>query len=602
MLIKNNKKNSFSVLKDLLPFLLKFKLRMVLAFLSLLIAKIASVAVPIIIKEIVDLLAYDNSDLNLLSFLKKENFELIYTLIILVFLFGVIRFSATSFAELRELIFSRVTQSAVKEVSLRVFSHLHQLSLDFHTNKKTGGLARDIERGTRGIKNIINFTLYSILPTLIEFSLVIIWLAVNYRAIFSIVILISLFFYIAFTVFVTNWRSKLRREMNFYDTEANSNAIDSLINFETVKYFNNERYENRRYNDNLTLWKESAIKSQSSLSILNIGQSFIISVSATLIIYFAVIDVYSNKMTIGDLVLINAFIIQLFVPLNFLGVLYREIRQSLVDMENLFSLTKIESDIVDTENSKEIDFFSEKVEFKNVLFSYGKREVLKNLSFSFESGKTIAIVGHSGSGKSTISKLLYRLYDVKDGEISLDGTCIKKIKLNSLRSIIGMVPQEPVLFNGTLEFNIKYGNPLVDEIELKDVLQSSQLSQLVKKLPDGLQTIVGERGLKLSGGEKQRVAIARALLKKPSLMIFDEATSALDFETEKLIQYQIKKILNKKTILIIAHRLSTVKDADLILFLDRGKIVESGNHDFLMNKNAKYAELWKIQSSKSLFN
>ncbi len=602
MLIKNNKKNSFSVLKDLLPFLLKFKLRMVLAFLSLLIAKIASVAVPIIIKEIVDLLAYDNSDLNLLSFLKKENFELIYTLIILVFLFGVIRFSATSFAELRELIFSRVTQSAVKEVSLRVFSHLHQLSLDFHTNKKTGGLARDIERGTRGIKNIINFTLYSILPTLIEFSLVIIWLAVNYRAIFSIVILISLFFYIAFTVFVTNWRSKLRREMNFYDTEANSNAIDSLINFETVKYFNNERYENYRYNNNLALWKESAIKSQSSLSILNIGQSFIISVSATLIIYFAVIDVYSNKMTIGDLVLINAFIIQLFVPLNFLGVLYREIRQSLVDMENLFSLTKIESDIVDTENSKEIDFFSEKVEFKNVLFSYGKREVLKNLSFSFESGKTIAIVGHSGSGKSTISKLLYRLYDVKDGEISIDGTCIKKIKLNSLRSIIGMVPQEPVLFNGTLEFNIKYGNPLVNEIELKDVLQSSQLSQLVKKLPDGLQTIVGERGLKLSGGEKQRVAIARALLKKPSLMIFDEATSALDFETEKLIQNQIKKILNKKTILIIAHRLSTVKDADLILFLDRGKIVESGNHDFLMNKNAKYAELWKIQSSKSLFN
>ena len=307
-------------------------------------------------------------------------------------------------------------------------------------------------------------------------------------------------------------------------------------------------------------------------------------------------------MTIGDLVLINAFIIQLFVPLNFLGVLYREIRQSLVDMENLFSLTKIESDIVDTENSKEIDFFSEKVEFKNVLFSYGKREVLKNLSFSFESGKTIAIVGYSGSGKSTISKLLYRLYDVKEGEISVDGTCIKKIKLNSLRSMIGMVPQEPVLFNGTLEFNIKYGNPLVDEIELKDVLQSSQLSQLVKKLPDGLQTIVGERGLKLSGGEKQRVAIARALLKKPSLMIFDEATSALDFETEKLIQYQIKKILNKKTILIIAHRLSTVKDADLILFVDRGKIVERGNHDFLMNKNAKYAELWKIQSSKSLFN
>ncbi len=598
MFFKRRKQNSFSVIKDLLPYLLKFKMRMGIAFISLLIAKMASVGVPIILKEIVDLLTYDNSYFYFFSFLNKDNFEIIYILIFLVLIFGFLRFSSVSFAELRELIFARVTQSAIKEISLSVFNHLHQLSLDFHTKKKTGGLVRDIERGTRGVRTIINFTLYSILPTLIEFSLITIWLALNYQSIFFIIILISVFFYIGFTILITNWRAKLRREMNFYDTEANSNAIDSLMNFETVKYFNNELYENFRYDNNLSLWKESAIKSQSSLSFLNIGQSLIISVSATIIIYFAVLNVYENKMTVGDLVLINAFMIQLFIPLNFLGVLYREIKQSLVDMENLFSLTKIEKAIKDEKNSKKIEFFSGKIVFKNVFFSYDKRVVLKNLSFSLQPEKTTAIVGYSGSGKSTISKLIYRLYDIQNGEISLDGTNIKKIKLNSLRSMIGVVPQDPVLFNSTLEFNIKYGNLSVSEEVLNDVLELSQLSRLVKKLPKGMQTIVGERGLKLSGGEKQRVAIARALLKKPKLMIFDEATSALDLETEKLIQNQMKARLNKKTILIIAHRLSTVKDADLILVMDEGKITESGSHDFLMSKNTRYAELWKIQSSE----
>jgi len=445
-----------------------------------------------------------------------------------------------------------VTQSSVRDISLQVFSHLHDLSLRFHLEKKTGSLTRDIERGTRGVSTMVNFTLYSIFPTFVEVILVIGWLSINYEPIFSLITFVALILYISYTVLVTNWRTHLRRKMNEFDSQANSGAIDALINYETVKFFNNESYELNRYDKNLLKWQEAAIKSQSSLALLNIGQALIIATAVTLIVWQAIEGVLSGQLTLGDLVLINAFMIQLYIPLNFLGVLYREIKQSIADMEKLFSLLEKKTEVTDNPEANLLIVSKGQLIFESVSFSYDhRRPILKDLSFELMPGKTTAIVGKSGAGKSTLSKLIYRFYDVEQGIIRIDGQNIKDVTQSSLRSQIGIVPQDIVLFNDSLKNNIKYGNTSASTEEIIKVINAAHLESLVSSLPEGIDTLVGERGLKLSGGEKQRVAIARVLLKKPSILIFDEATSALDSISEKAIKSEIKEISKVGQLLLL---------------------------------------------------
>ena len=523
--------------------------------------------------------------------------KLIYYPIFLIVIYGVLRFLSTGFAELREFVFVKVTYNAVSEIALKVFQNLHQLSLSFHLSKKTGSLTRELERGIRGISTIVNFTLYSVLPTFFEVIFVASWLAINYEPFFAIIILSTIFLYAIFTIYVTNWRIMLRRNMNESDAAANATVVDSLMNYETVKYFNNEEFEEKRYKNKLLIWQKAAEKSQGSLSVLNLGQAIIISFSAVLILLLAYSQFTKGFMTIGDLVLINAFLIQLFLPLNFLGVLYRELKQSLVDIEKMFGLINEEPDIKDKVNFKKIPDVAT-LNFENVSFSYGSRLILKDLNFTLQPGKTTAIVGYSGGGKSTISKLLYRFYDVTSGRITYGGIDIRDLSQSELRSNIAVVPQDPVLFNESLEYNLKYGYINVTEDDLKKVIQLANLDNFISSLPLGIQTVVGERGLKLSGGEKQRVAIARALLKQPKIMIFDEATSALDSKTEKAIQSAILTISAEKTCLIIAHRLSTIISAHEILVLDKGVIIQKGTHQDLLKSGGKYTELWRIQSEE----
>ena len=587
------KTDSLKVLRKLFSYLMKYKLRMGLALLALVLAKVASVAIPVVLKEIVDYL----------TSLKIENstvkdFNGVLTIpVVLIIGYGLMRFASTAFSELRELIFARVTQSSVRDISVQVFTHLHDLSLRFHLEKKTGSLTRDVERGTRGVSTMVNFTLYSIFPTLIEFVLVIGWLTINYDFIFSLITIIALVFYISYTILVTNWRTHLRKKMNELDSIANSGAIDSLMNYETVKFFNNEFYELNRYDKNLFKWQEAAIKSQSSLALLNIGQALIIAIAVTLIVWKAIEGVLQNQLTLGDLVLINAFMLQLYIPLNFLGVLYREIKQSITDMEKLFSLLDKKREIIDSPNAKSLEISKGQLIFDSVNFSYdGRRKILDNLNFEVMAGKTTAIVGKSGAGKSTLTKLIYRFYDVNDGSIKIDGQNIIDITQTSLRSEIGIVPQDVVLFNDSLKSNIKYGDTSATNEEILEAIKASHLESLVKALPDGIETVVGERGLKLSGGEKQRVAIARVLLKKPAILIFDEATSALDSVSEKVIKSEIREISKNRTTLIIAHRLSTIVDADMIYVFDKGQIVDSGRHEDLIKRNGHYLELWTMQA------
>ena len=587
------KTDSLKVLRKLFSYLMKYKLRMGLALLALVLAKVASVAIPVVLKEIVDYL----------TSLKIENstvkdFNGVLTIpVVLIIGYGLMRFASTAFSELRELIFARVTQSSVRDISVQVFTHLHDLSLRFHLEKKTGSLTRDVERGTRGVSTMVNFTLYSIFPTLIEFILVIGWLTINYDFIFSLITIIALVFYISYTILVTNWRTHLRKKMNELDSIANSGAIDSLMNYETVKFFNNEFYELNRYDKNLFKWQEAAIKSQSSLALLNIGQALIIAIAVTLIVWQAIEGVLQNQLTLGDLVLINAFMLQLYIPLNFLGVLYREIKQSITDMEKLFSLLDKKREIIDSPNAKSLEISKGQLIFDSVNFSYdGRRKILDNLNFEVMAGKTTAIVGKSGAGKSTLTKLIYRFYDVNNGSIKIDGQNIIDITQTSLRSEIGIVPQDVVLFNDSLKSNIKYGDISATNEEILEAIKASHLESLVKALPDGIETVVGERGLKLSGGEKQRVAIARVLLKKPAILIFDEATSALDSVSEKVIKSEIREISKNRTTLIIAHRLSTIVDADMIYVFDKGQIVDSGRHEDLIKRNGHYLELWTMQA------
>jgi ATP-binding cassette subfamily B protein len=578
-----------ATLKTLLPYLWVYKWRVLLALLCLIGAKLANVGVPVVLKRLVDEMTITPAHPQAL---------LVLPLGALV-AYGLLRLSTTVFTELREFLFARVTQRAVRTIALQVFRHLHSLSLRFHLNRQTGGMTRDIERGTRGVGSLISYTLFNILPTLVEISLVLGYLVTHYDIWFTVITFVALISYITFTITVTDWRTHFRRTMNDLDSKANTKAIDSLINYETVKYFGNEDYEARRYDEGLQHYESAAVKSQTSLSLLNTGQSLIIATAVTLILWRATQGVIDGKMTLGDLVLVNAFMIQLYIPLNFLGVIYREIKQSLADMERLFSLLDQNREVADAPAAKALQTQGAQVRFSHVDFSYeSKRQILFDVDFTIAAGTTTAVVGHSGSGKSTLSRLLYRFYEVNTGAITIDGQDLRAVTQDSLRHAIGIVPQDTVLFNDTIEYNIGYGKPGSSKEQIIAAAKAASIHDFIASLPDGYGTMVGERGLKLSGGEKQRVAIARTLLKDPAILIFDEATSALDSKAEQAIQAQLKEIARNRTTMVIAHRLSTVADAEQIIVLDHGRIVERGTHQSLLAADGLYAQMWQRQQAR----
>ncbi|MDP3669347.1 MAG: ABC transporter ATP-binding protein/permease [Telluria sp.] len=582
-------RNDWSTLQTLFPYLWVYKWRVLAALGFLVGAKLANVGVPLVLKKLIDELSISVSD---------PRAVLVLPLGALV-AYGLLRLSTTLFTELREFMFARVTQRAVRTITLRVFRHLHSLSLRFHLNRQTGGMTRDMERGTRGVSSLISFTLFNILPTLVEMTLVLAYLVTHYNIWFSAITVVALVSYIAFTVLVTDWRTHLRRTMNDLDSKANTKAVDSLINYETVKYFGNEDYEARRYDAGLQSYESAAVKSQTSLSLLNTGQSTIIAIAVTLILWRATLGVMDRSMTLGDLVLVNAFMIQLYQPLNFLGVIYREIKQSLADMERLFLLLDQNREVADAKDASPLVTHGAQVTFSHVDFSYeSKRQILFDVDFTIPAGTTTAVVGHSGSGKSTLSRLLFRFYDVSAGNITIDGQDLRDVTQASLRAAIGIVPQDTVLFNDTIEYNISYGKPGATKEEIVAAARAASIHDFIESLPDGYASMVGERGLKLSGGEKQRVAIARTLLKNPAILIFDEATSALDSKAEQAIQSQLKEIAKNRTTLVIAHRLSTVADAQQILVLDHGRIVERGTHQSLLAGNGLYAQMWERQQAR----
>ncbi|MEF8770087.1 MAG: ABC transporter ATP-binding protein/permease [Candidatus Accumulibacter phosphatis] len=569
-------------LNKLLPYLWQYKWRVLLALSCLFTAKLANVCVPLVFKEMIDSLSSTQQALALPA--------------LLLLLYGALRFSTSLFTELREILFARVTQRAVRRIALEVFRHLHQLSLRFHLQRQTGGVSRDIERGSRSISSLISYTLYSILPTLVEITLVLIILFVRYDSAFVLITLASLTAYVVFTVKVSNWRIAIRRKLNEMDSAANTRAIDSLLNYETVKYFNNEEYEARRYDQQMHLWEDAATRSQVSLSWLNLGQQIIIALGVTLMMWRAASGVVAGSMTIGDLVLVNAFLIQLYMPLNFLGVVYREIRQSLADIERMFDLLAVHREIADVPDAIPLMAGPMEIRFSDVDFFYeSNRQILYGVDFVIPAGRTLAVVGESGSGKSTLARLLYRFYDISGGHVRINGSDLRQLTQASLRAAIGIVPQDTVLFNDTIFYNIQYGQPEASREQVLAAASAAQLAAFIELLPDGYETRVGERGLKLSGGEKQRVAIARALLKNPPVLIFDEATSALDSKTEKAIQASLDNAARGRTTLVIAHRLSTIMNADEILVMDAGRIVERGSHLKLLDAGGLYAQMWALQ-------
>jgi len=623
-------RSDWATLKRLFPYLWEYKWRAGAALAFMLGAKLANVGVPLLLKNLVDALSFKPGDPKAVLVVPMA----------LLLAYGLLRLSTTLFTELRELVFAKATEGAARRISLEVFRHLHALSLRFHLERQTGGMTRDIERGTRGVHSLISYSLYSIIPTLIEVALVLGLLAVKFDVWFAGITLIALVFYVAFTVTVTNWRTQFRRAMNELDSSAHSRAIDSLLNYETVKYFNNEEFEAARYDENLKRYREAAIKSQRTLSLLNSGQQLIIALGLVAMLWRATQGVVEARMTLGDLVMVNAFMIQLYIPLGFLGVIYREIKQSLTDLDKMFTLMEKEREIADVPGALPLvigaleaggqggalnDGFNggqggalngglndgkgggglngplnAAVCFENVSFAYDpSRPILHNVSFEIPAGKTVAVVGSSGAGKSTLARLLYRFYDVQQGRITIAGQDIKQVTQASVRQAIGIVPQDTVLFNDTVEYNIAYGKPGATHAEVEEAAKAARIHDFIASTPLGYQTMVGERGLKLSGGEKQRVAIARTLLKNPPVVIFDEATSALDSANERAIQSELRTAAQNKTTLVIAHRLSTVVDAHEILVMDGGRIIERGHHAELLAANGRYAEMWALQQQAS---
>ena len=585
------KRNDWNTLKRLLPYLWEYRWRVLIALLLVVGAKLANIGVPLLLKQLVDAMN-----------VRPGSAEAMLVVPVgLLLAYGLLRLATSVFTELRELVFSKATEGAARNIALRVFRHLHSLSLRFHLERQTGGMTRDIERGTRAVHSLVSFSLYSILPTLIEVSLVLGILAVKFDAGFALITGVALVLYIFFTVSVTEWRTELRREMNRLDSVAHSRAVDALLNYETVKYFNNEEYEATRYDVRLEQYRKAAIKSQSTLSLLNSGQQLIIAVALVAMLWRATQGVAEGRLTIGDLVMINAFMIQLYIPLNFLGVLYREIKQSLTDLDKMFTLIDMPREIEDRTGAAALHLQHglPAIRFENVSFSYDPaRPILHDVSFEVPPGKTVAVVGPSGAGKSTLARLLYRFYDVRQGRITIDGQDLRDVTQDSLRRAIGIVPQDTVLFNDTVAYNIGYGNTEADQDAIVRAAKAARIHDFIERTPKGYATMVGERGLKLSGGEKQRVAIARALLKNPPIMVLDEATSALDSATERAIQAELRQVAANKTTLVIAHRLSTVVDAHEILVLDQGRVVERGTHESLLARQGQYAEMWALQQSR----
>ena len=583
---KAGDRSDAATLRRLFPYLWQYKWRVMAALAFMIGAKVANVGVPVLLKTLVDDMSIKPGDAT----------ALLVVPIALLVAYGLLRFSTSLFTELRELVFAKATEGASRSISLEVFRHLHALSLRFHLERQTGGMTRDIERGTAAVHSLISYSLYSIVPTLIELTLVLTILAVKFDAWFAVITGIALVIYIGFTVTVTEWRTQFRKMMNELGSKAQSRAIDSLLNYETVKYFNNEEFEATRYDENLERYRRAAVKSQTTLSLLNTGQQLLIAVSLVAMLWRATQGVVDGRMTLGDLVMVNAFMIQLYIPLNFLGVIYREIKQNLVDLDKMFLLLERDREVADEPGAQPLVVSDASVRFEDVSFAYEpSRPILKHLSFEIPAGRTVAVVGPSGAGKSTLARLLYRFYDVQDGRILIGGQDIRSVTQTSLRQAIGIVPQDTVLFNDTVEYNIAYGRPGASHDEVVAAARAARIHDFISGTPKGYETPVGERGLKLSGGEKQRVAIARTLLKNPPVVIFDEATSALDTANERAIQAELRSAAQGKTTLVIAHRLSTVVDAHEILVLEAGEIAERGTHAQLLARGGRYAQMWALQ-------
>lgn len=579
---------NWRVIKSLIPYLFEFKLRISIAMACLVLTKIASVYLPFILKDLVDTLEQQKTDAMVLV-----PFGLIAA-------YGLVRLSTVIFAEIRDTLFGRVTERAIRRIGLKVFKHLHQLELAFHLERQTGGLSRDIDRGNSSISFLMRFMIFNIIPNLLEICMVIGILFFNYGWSFALITFVSISSYILYSVFATEWRTGFIREANKADSSSNTRAIDSLLNYETVKYFTNENYEANEYDKQLASWEKAKIKNRLSLFALNGGQAIIVSLSMTLMLGLAAYQVSYGEMTLGDFVLINAFIMQLFLPLNFLGFVYREIKGSLANIEHMFGLLERKPAIVDDTNAKLMKVEQGEITFNHVSFYYQQqRNILKDINFTVAAGSKVAIVGESGSGKSTLVKLLFRFYDVTQGSICIDGQEINTVTQHSLRKHIGIVPQDTVLFNDTILNNVRYGRPEASDEAVMQAIDMAHLSKLIASLPDKGETMVGERGLKLSGGEKQRVAIARTILKNPQILVFDEATSSLDSHSEKAILKAINEVSKSRTSIVIAHRLSTVVDADKIIVMANGKIIEQGDHASLLAKNGHYANLWQVQQQES---